>query len=63
MWAPITMFTFIDKGTERLSDLPKVTHLEKKKQTQKWRGKKGRKCSKSTQIVESKIVEMNAMYL
>ena len=31
MWAPITMFTFIDKGTERLSDLPKVTHLEKKK--------------------------------
>ena len=63
MWAPITMFTFIDKGTERLSDLPKVTHLEKKKQTQKRRGKKGRKCSKSTQIVESKIVEMNAMNL
>ena len=63
MWAPITMFTFIDKGTERLSDLPKVTHLEKKKKKQKRRGKKGRKCSKSTQIVESKIVEMNAMYL
>ena len=63
MWAPITMFTFIDKGTERLSDLPKVTHLEKKKKKQKRRGKNGRKCSKSTQIVESKIVEMNAMYL
>lgn len=63
MWAPVTMFTFIDKGTERLSDLPKVTQLEKKKKTQKRRGKKGRKCSKSTQIVESKIVEMNAIYL
>ena len=63
MWAPVTMFTFIDKGTERLSDLPKVTQLEKKNKTQNRRGKKGRKCSKSTQIVESKIVEMNAIYL
>lgn len=31
MWATITTSTFIDKGTERLSDLPKVTQLEKNK--------------------------------
>lgn len=31
MWATITMFTFIDKSTERLSDLPKVTQPEKNK--------------------------------
>ena len=40
MWAPVTMFTFIDKGTERLSDLPKVTQLEKEKKLKKGEARK-----------------------
>lgn len=59
MWATITTCTFIDKGTERLSDLPKVTRA--RKINSKGGSKKGQKCGKRTQIVGSKIAEMNAI--